>query len=195
MTLDAYIESILFYKSEPLSITELGKILGRNEEEIKAALVDLESKLSERGIALVWNQEKVRLGTNPEASDFIENLLKEELSKDLGKAGLETLSIILYCGPLTRSEIDFIRGVNSTFIVRNLAIRGLIEKVDNPNDQRSFLWRPTFELLSYLGVTKVTDLPDYEEVRKNVIAFRNKEKPEEEPAMPSNTQLTENHAE
>jgi segregation and condensation protein B len=92
--------------------------------------------------------------------------------KDLGKAGLETLSIVLYQGPLSRSEIDYIRGVNSQFIMRNLLIRGLVEKVDNPVDRRSFLYKPTLALLGYLGVSTVTDVPDYETVRKNILAFK-----------------------
>jgi segregation and condensation protein B len=75
--------------------------------------------------------------------------------KDLGKAGLETLSIILYQGPISRAEIDYIRGVNSNFILRNLLIRGLIERVENPHDQRSFLYKPTLELISYLGLSKI----------------------------------------
>jgi segregation and condensation protein B len=101
------------------------------------------------------------LGTAPEASALIEQLTREELSKDLGKAGLETLSIIVYKSPITRADLDYIRGVNSSFILRNLQIRGLVEKITNPADARSFLYRPTFELLQHLGVTRVEDLPEY----------------------------------
>ena len=68
------------------------------------------------------------LGTAPQMSATVETLTKEELMKDLGKAGLETISIILYKGPISRAEIDYIRGVQSNFILRNLLVRGLIEK-------------------------------------------------------------------
>ena len=102
---------------------------------------------------------------------MIEELCKEELSRDLGKAGLETLSIVLYRGPITRSGIDYIRGVNSTFILRNLLIRGLVEKIPNPNDQRSFLYRATFDLLSHLGIPRVEDLPEYGNTNESIEKF------------------------
>jgi segregation and condensation protein B len=112
------------------------------------------------------------LGTAQELSPLIEQLTKEELSRDLGKAGLETLSIILYQGPISRADIDYIRGVNSQFIVRNLLIRGLIERVDNPKDARSFLYKTTLQLLSHLGVSKIEDLPEYQQVRKDIEGFK-----------------------
>jgi len=112
------------------------------------------------------------LGTAPEMGELIEALIKEELSKDLGKAGLETLSIVLYRGPISRSKIDYIRGVSSTFILRNLLVRGLVERVSNPDDQRSFLYKPTFELLSYLGISRIEDLPEYDAVKQELESFQ-----------------------
>ncbi|HEY4498607.1 MAG TPA: SMC-Scp complex subunit ScpB, partial [Candidatus Paceibacterota bacterium] len=120
----------------------------------------------------VRKEDEVMLGTAPELSELIQTLTKEELSKDLGKAGLETLSIILYFGPITRSEIDYIRGVNSTFVLRTLLIRGLIERVQNKADQRSFLYKPTFELLSHLGIKDIQHLPEYKVARNELEAFR-----------------------
>lgn len=86
---------------------------------------------------------------------------KEELSKDLSKASLETITIILYKNGATRSEIDYIRGVNSSFILRNLAIRGLVEKVPSPDDSRKITYRPTFDLLSYMGVTRIEEIKEF----------------------------------
>ena len=106
-------------------------------------------------------------------SPYFESLNKEELSKDLGKAGLETLSIIIYQGPISRAEIDYIRGVNSQFILRNLLIKGLIDRVDNPTDQRSFLYKPSLELFSFLGISKIEDIPDFESVKADILAFKN----------------------
>ena len=93
------------------------------------------------------------------------------MCRDLGRAGLETISIILYKNPVTKNEIDFIRGVNSQFIIRNLLIRGLIERIPNPNG-RGNLYQPTFELLRYMGVEKIENLPDYEKVRVSLTSFR-----------------------
>ncbi len=157
------IEAILFYYAEPLTVAKLSGILKRDQSEIESALLLLEERLGTSGIRLLRNNDTVLLGTAPDAGTLIEAITKEELSKDLSKSALETLAIVLYKGPLTRSEIDYIRGVNSTFILRNLLIRGLVEKVENPNDQRSFHYRSTFALLEYMGITNREELPEYNE--------------------------------
>ena len=123
-------------------------------------------------MTLVQTDEDVMLGTAKELSPLIEQLTKEELTRDLGKAGLETLSIVLYQGPISRADIDYIRGVNSQFILRALLIRGLVERVDNPTDARSYLYKPTLDLLSHLGVSKIADLPEYEQVKKDIETFK-----------------------
>ena len=176
MALEQLIEAILFWKAEPISIKKLAEACGKNEGEIQDALTVLEKSLENRGVKLVRKNDEVLLGTSPEASELIEKLTKEELSRDLGKAGLETLSIILYKGPITRAEIDYIRGVNSSFILRNLQIRDLVEKITDPNDARRFLYRPTFALLQHLGVTKVEDLPEYGELEKKLQELETKDK-------------------
>ncbi|MDO8590756.1 MAG: SMC-Scp complex subunit ScpB [bacterium] len=172
MTLDAKIEALLFWKAEPVTLSWLKKAFATTDEEIKKALVILEEKLLGRGLVLLFKDDEVALRTSPDVSSFIEALAKEELNRDLGKAGLETLSIVLYQGPLSRREIDYIRGVNSNFILRNLLVRGLVEKIENPKDQRSFLYRPSFDLLSFLGISRVEDLAQYKEVRQEIEAFK-----------------------
>ena len=171
MSLDVKIEAVLFWKAEPVALSKLAKIFSATPEEIKASLAVLESKLAGRGVSLLHKDDEVALRTSPDASTLIKDLTKEELTRDLGKAGLETLSIVLYKGPLSRREIDYIRGVNSNFILRNLLVRGLVEKIDNPKDQRSFLYRPTFDLLSYLGISRIDDMPEYSSVKKELEAF------------------------
>lgn len=175
LPLESQIEALLFWKAEALSIKKIANILNKDIEDIKKAIQILKESLKGRGITLIEWEEDITLGTAKEVSELIETLNKEELSKDLGKAGLETLSIILYQGPISRVDIDYIRGVNSQFIIRNLLIRGLIEKVDNPLDQRSFLYKPSLELLAFLGISKVTDLPDFESVRKDIESFKKAE--------------------
>ena len=172
MTLDARIESILFFKGESISREKLAATVGATISDTNAALTILEEKLVGRGLTLIYKEDEVMLGTSPEASDIIEKITKEELMRDLGKAGLETLSIILYRGPVSRREIDYIRGVNSNFILRNLMIRGLVEKVQNESDQRQFLYKPTFELLQYLGVQKLENLPEFSAVRTEIENYK-----------------------
>ena len=174
------IESILFFKNEPVKIKWLETTLKKSQEEVSEALIELKSALSGRGIVLMELDDKVALRSAPEYSETLSRLRKEELSRDLGKAGLETLSIILYRSPITRAEVDYIRGVNSTFIIRNLLVRGLIEKVSNPKDARSFLYQPTFSLLSLLGISNITELPEYEDVRKEIDQFEEAQKEHQE---------------
>ncbi len=171
MELANTIEAILFYQAEPMTVKRISALLKRNEGEIRDALKVLEEKLLTSGLRLITNGEEVVLGTSPDASSLIEAITKEELSKELSRASLETLAIVLYKGPITRAEIDYVRGVNSTFILRTLLIRGLVEKIENPNDQRSFHYKPTFQLLEHMGITKIEDLPSYHDSLATLAGF------------------------
>ncbi len=181
-TLTTKLEGFLFWKGEAISIKELSSIFQVSTEEIVSALKSLEEILNTRGIRLIRTEEVAELRSAPELSELIEKITKEELNKDLGKAGLETLSIVLYEGPITRREIDYIRGVNSQFIVRNLLVRGLIERVEG-KDSRSFAYNPTIELLAHLGIQSRTDLPEYASFQEKIRQFNlEKEKQKENPA-------------
>lgn len=168
MNLEQKLEAILFFKGESISIKKLSSILEISEEEIKEAIRNLKNNLENRGIVLLEKENEISLGTNPEISTLIENLQKEELNKELSKSSLETLSIILYKNGVSRSEIDYIRGVNSSFILRALSVRGLIEKSLDPKDTRKIIYKPSFELLSFMGVKNVEELPDYEKVNTSI---------------------------
>ncbi len=167
--MDSQIEALLFALGRPLGRAELQKMLGATEADINRALEVLVEKKG--GIVLVDDGKEVELRTSTNSSALIEKVRKEEYAREIGKAGLEALSAVLYRGPLTRSEIDFIRGVNSSQTLRTLTLRGLVRKVPNPKDERSFLYEPTTELLSELGVTRAQDLPDYADVRTKLQAL------------------------
>lgn len=172
-SLEAAIEAILFYTAEPMSFKKLSNLTKTSIDEVRAAADELKNRLDNNGGGtrlLVQNNEIV-LGTTPEVSELIEQITRDEISKELSKAALETLSIICYKGPLTRSEVDYVRGVNSTFIIRNLLIRGIVEKLENPRDSRASLYGPTFAAFEYMGVTRKEDLPKYEEVQAQLEAF------------------------
>lgn len=166
--LETKIEAILFFKGEPLSLEKLQNILKVSGEEARGALESLSNTLASRGLRVLERDDKYTLGTAPEYADLIEDLQKEELNKDLSKASLETLSIILYKNGANRGEIDYIRGVNSSFTLRALSVRGLVERVVDPKDSRRYIYKPTMELLSYLGVTKIEDLPEYGSIANNL---------------------------
>ncbi len=167
------IEAYLFFKGEPVTLKEIARDLKISQEEVVAAIENLENeqKNAKRGLVLVQYDGIVTLGTHPDTSDIITQLTKEELQRDLGKSALETLTIILYQGPITRSKIDHIRGVNSNFILRNLLMRGLVSRVTDPSDERSFVYTPSLDLLTHLGVTKIEDLPDFENVGTTLKGF------------------------
>lgn len=166
--LESKIEAVLFWKGEPVSRKKLADILKVTPEEINEAIEKLKQNLAGRGIVLQEKENEVTLGTTPELSTLFEDLQKEELNRDLSKASLETLSIILYKNGANRAEIDYIRGVNSSFTLRALSVRGLVEKVLDTKDNRRYMYKPSFELLSYMGVKSVEELPDYAEVNNSI---------------------------
>lgn len=166
------IEALLFWRGEPMSKGSIADALSCDLKDVEKALITLRETLSDRGITLLETADSVALTTAPAASTLIERLTREELSKDLGKAGLEALSVIVYQGPINKSDIDYIRGVNSHYILRSLMVRGLIERVTDPNDQRSYQYRATPELLALLGVTTLQSLPEFERLKTEMESFR-----------------------
>src|SRR3989338_11174012 len=166
--LENQIEAILFFKGEPVSRKRLGEVLKAGQTEINEAIQKLKENLKSRGIVLIEKENEIALGTAPELSPLIEKLQKEELNKELSKASLETLSIILYKSGVSRAEIDYIRGVNSSFILRALSVRGLVEREMDPKDNRRYIYKPSFELMSYMGIKSLEELPDYAEVNDSI---------------------------
>lgn len=176
MNLETKLEAILFWKGEPISIKRLEDILKVSKTDIEQAVSNLKASLLNRGIVLIEKESEITLGTAPELASLIENLQKEELNKELSKASLETLSIVLYKNGASRSEIDYIRGVNSSFTLRALSIRGLVEKIIDSRDSRRYIYKPSLELLSFLGLKSIEELPDYSEVSNSInIAAKNLE--------------------
>ncbi|KKU60022.1 MAG: Segregation and condensation protein B [Parcubacteria group bacterium GW2011_GWA2_47_12] len=171
MNIDTLLEAVLFFLAEPVSVKRLGALLGVAQKAAEDGLAVLEEKLKGRGVSLVRVGSEVELRTAPAASALVEKLTQEELSRDIGKAGAEALAVILYRGQATRREIDWIRGVNSTFTLRELAARGLTRRIANPKDGRGYAYEPTPELLAHLGVSRVEDMPNYEDAKKELDAF------------------------
>lgn len=159
----AALEALLFIHGEPLVFKKIQKILAVDEKALEEVLTEFEKALANegRGLALIRDHEKVQLATKPEWSGIAEEFVKSELSEDLSPASLEVVSIITYFGPISRSRLEHIRGVNSSFTLRSLLLRGLIERFPDPAHHHIYLYQPTFELLKYLGLGKKEDLPDY----------------------------------
>lgn len=160
------IQSVLFYFGEPVSFKKLAAIFEVEKQHIEETIPRLKIMVEQTGLALIIHNEKIQMVTNPEAALVIEKIRKDEVTKDLSKAALETLSIILYRDNVSRADIDFIRGVNSSFILRNLLVRGLVIRQDHPEDSRTFVYTASHDLLGYLGVSNPKDLPDFGRVQK-----------------------------
>ena len=168
MLLTSLIEGVLFYTGTPQKKTRLIELFVVAESDFVTAITQLKSRLQTGGIRLIETEEELQLVTAPEMSGVISALRKGELSQDIGKAGAETLAIILYREPIGRGEIDRIRGVNSAFILRNLMTRGLIERQAVKNSHQ---FKITPSLLQHLGVTHKHELEHFGEFMTAIDAF------------------------
>ncbi|MEK7646951.1 MAG: SMC-Scp complex subunit ScpB [Patescibacteria group bacterium] len=174
------IEAMLFVHGESMKISRLAKLANKNESEVSEALEELSSRLDGRGLRLVRKEDEVMLSTAPETSPFVEDLVKEEFSGKLTRATLETLAIVAYHGPMSRPDIDFIRGVNSSFTLRNLLVSGLVEREINPKDKRTFIYNLSMKFLQYLGIPRLDSLPEYNEFRNTLSEFLKQNNQEEQ---------------
>lgn len=158
------LEALLFTASRPLRAKDFAKILEIEEAEITAALDKMVGARVNYGIVLLNSGGDYQLATNSKFSTQVKNFLNAELREKLTDATVEVLAIIAYRQPISKAEIEAIRGVNSQYSVRHLLMRGLIEKIQNPSDARSFLYQTTTEFLMHLGLTSTKDLPEFEKL-------------------------------
>lgn len=167
--LKSIIESLLFMSGEPLSVSRIVKITGAKKPEIENAVMVLagENSAQKRGLSIIKKDGQIQMATSPENYSYVQALTKSELQELLSPVSLEVLSIIAYRGPINRSGIEFIRGVNCSYTIRNLLMRGLVERKENPKDNREYIYSVSFEFLKKLGIDDMRKLPDYEELSKD----------------------------
>ncbi len=170
LTPPAAVEAILFASGDPIEKKQLSALLDITDVELNAVLRALADSLQGRGIALIETATEVELRTSPEAADIVKKLRESELSRDLGSASLETLAVVAYQEGTTRSEIDWVRGVNSTASLRTLLLRGLIEGKEDERDKRRIRYSLTTEALAHLGISHASDLPRTEELKATAAA-------------------------
>ncbi|MEK9129835.1 MAG: SMC-Scp complex subunit ScpB [Patescibacteria group bacterium] len=169
MSTTSIIESLLFVSNKSFSTKKLSQILKINEKEIQEKIQELMREYndnSNRGIQIIKNKEEYQMTTNPQNSEIIQSFLKEELSEELSRPALETLTIVAYRGPITKPELEQIRGINCSLILRNLMMKGLIETNENKKLNQTF-YTITFNFMRYLGINNIEELPDYDELSKN----------------------------
>jgi len=156
------LESVLFAYGEPVKLDELKKILGLSLDQTRELLNIYENRIlddPESGLFLIRADDEVQLGTKPQNHAHLEKFLKQDIEEELTPASIEVLTIILYRGPISRPEVDFIRGVNSSYILRVLLMRGLVQREKHG---LSFLYRPSFDLFKLLGLSNQKALPEFE---------------------------------
>ena len=164
-------EAFLFSEGGSLTLRKLEQLLGVKTPQLREILAELRAKREGSGLTLVETATEASLVIAPEESQAVRSAFERELEKEIGDAGLEVLAIVLYRGPSTRAQIDYIRGVNTSSTMRTLLARGLLLRTGNPEDGREYLYYPTGELLAHLGVRTAEELPDYQTIKTELAAF------------------------
>ncbi len=166
--LAAKIEAILFVSSKPISMKFLANACSCQIDEAVTAVDELASmrNIDDSGVHVVIGDEGITLATNPLFASTIESLSKEDIESELTRPSLETLTIIAYRGPITKPEIEAIRGINCTLILRNLLMRGLVDENEDAVKLQP-VYSLTNDALRYLGLHSVNELADYEELHGN----------------------------
>lgn len=161
------LESILFVSNRPQSSHSLSKYTGASVEDIETSLLELLEERKNSGIVLITNGTDYSLATNPGNSEHVRNFLNSDLKEKLSDASLEVFTIIAYKGLISKGDIETIRGVNSQFSIRQLLMRGMIEKFSEDNT-RGVNYRLTTDSLAHLGISKIEDLPDYKKILESL---------------------------
>jgi segregation and condensation protein B len=160
------IEAILFAAGRAMTNKQLEKQLGVESKDLAEALDQVAKHLNsgQSGIRLYVTAKEVALMTEPGVAEAVRDFLKKDVTGELTKPSVETLAIIAYRGPISKPELEQIRGVNCTMILRNLMIRGLICREEGRMGER---YTVSMEYLKHLGVTSVSELPDYTELNRD----------------------------
>jgi segregation and condensation protein B len=159
--LAALVESLLFVADEPVTVARLAEALEVKADEVEAVLKVLHRDYAARGVRLQQGGERVQLVSAPEAAPCIERFLGLELQGKLSPAALESLAIVAYQQPVTRAQVEAVRGVNSDGVLRTLAGKGLLEEVGRLDTVgRPILYGTTFDFLRFFGLESLDDLPE-----------------------------------
>jgi segregation and condensation protein B len=176
LSLSAQIESLLFVAPGAVTISQLANALGETNRTIEMELEALVTLYQERGIRLQRHGGRVQFVSAPESAPIVEHFLGLEATSSLSRAALETMAIVAYQQPVTRPQIESVRGVNSDGVMKTLLSKGLIQEVgraDGPG--RPILYSTTPEFLGYFGLTSIEELPSL-----NIEEINHRDVPEEQ---------------
>ena len=168
MNIKSKIESLLFISAKPMTIKQLADLLKLKEKEIKQAGDELveEYKNNKKGVQIIKNGSKYQMVSAPENAGDVKEFLRDETSGELSRPSLEALTIIAYRGPISKIDLDRIRGVNCALILRNLLLRGLIEAKADKTKKETY-YTVTFDFIRFLGINDIVELPDFERLHKD----------------------------
>jgi segregation and condensation protein B len=154
------LESLLFVANGPVPLEQIQKTLDIPPAEVDAALLALELTYTGRGLRIQRKGAEVQLTTAPESAPYVERFLGLQLSNKLSGAALEALAVVAYRQPVTRAQVEAVRGVNSDGVLNTLLARGLVSEVGRLEAAgRPILYGTTFEFLQYFGLKDVRQLP------------------------------------
>ncbi len=166
LPLSARLEAALFWSAGPLRVKQLAEATGESREAVEAALAELVAALGGRGVTLVRAGDEATLVTAGGASELVAKMRRDELDRELTKAAAETLAAVAYAGPISRAELEHLRGVNCAAALRALSARGLVEREGSEDGRGRF--RATVDLLSSIGVANPAALPGYADTRREL---------------------------
>jgi|GEM_PF-497797 len=160
----ASIESILFMHGSPIKFAKICEITGAPRKDVLESCEELAASYIQRqaGLRITIHEDTIQMVTEKSQHELIEKFMQKELEGDLSNPALEVLAIIAYRGPLSKPDVEAIRGVNCSFTVRNLLLRGLIERLPHPTDKRTKLYHVTHNFLRSLGLESIEQLPQWE---------------------------------
>ena len=166
------IESLVFISPKPVTVRSLVNFLNKNGEKVTIKQVEdvieelkLKYNVEESGVKIVQVSDSVQMVTDSEFGGLIKKYLKEDITGELTPASLEALTVIAYRGPISKIELEQIRGVNCSMILRNLLIRGLITMEEDKVKMQQY-YQVTIDFLKSLGLNLVTELPEYEKLHQ-----------------------------
>lgn len=154
------IEALLFTAGEAVSLRDLAELTHVKEEEVASRLDEINASLLDTGVTLMRTATHAQLVTSPTVAEFLAQFATEE--NVLSKAALETLSLIAYRGPISRADIDVLRGVDCRRMLRQLLHRGLVRQLRTAG--QAVLYDISEECLAHLGVTSRDQLPSFDEL-------------------------------
>lgn len=173
MNLKAQVEALLHITPRPLAMKKIASLLEVEVDKIEEVVDALTAEYKNRqgGLLIMRHGDEAQLVTHPETSSVVSKFLKEETTGELTKPSLETLSVIAYRGPITKSELEKIRGVNCTMILRNLMMRGLVTAEENKRKLVTY-YAISADLLKQLGLSHISELPDYDKLHDPEVVTR-----------------------